>query len=80
MGYYNVMKRKNVVIRAPLLSQSGYGVHSRQIAKYLLNRKDFVTQRSLQLLVGKRRSLLTYLKNKDIVRYRNIVAELGLRK
>jgi len=43
MGYYNVMKRKNVVIRAPLLSQSGYGVHSRQIAKYLLNRKDFVT-------------------------------------
>lgn len=44
------------------------------------NRKDFVTQRSLQLLVGKRRSLLTYLKNKDIVRYRNIVAELGLRK
>jgi len=37
------MKRKNVVIRAPLLSQSGYGVHSRQIAKYLLNRKDFVT-------------------------------------
>jgi small subunit ribosomal protein S15 len=44
------------------------------------NRKDFVTQRSLQLLVGKRRSLLTYLKNKDIVRYRAIVADLGLRK
>jgi len=44
------------------------------------NRKDFVTQRSLQLLVGKRRSLLTYLKNKDITRYRSIVAELGLRK
>jgi glycosyltransferase involved in cell wall biosynthesis len=37
------MNRKNVVIRAPLLSQSGYGVHSRQIAKYLLNRGDFVT-------------------------------------
>jgi small subunit ribosomal protein S15 len=44
------------------------------------NRKDFVTQRSLQLLVGKRRSLLNYLKNKDITRYRSIVAELGLRK
>ncbi|MFT6747040.1 MAG: small subunit ribosomal protein S15 [Glaciecola sp.] len=44
------------------------------------NRKDYVTQRSLQLLVGKRRSLLTYLKNKDIVRYRAIVADLGLRK
>lgn len=37
------MNRKNVVIRAPLLSQSGYGVHSRQIVKYLLNRDDFVT-------------------------------------
>jgi small subunit ribosomal protein S15 len=44
------------------------------------NRKDFVTQRSLQLLVGKRRSLLSYLKSKDILRYRSIVAELGLRK
>lgn len=44
------------------------------------NRKDYVTQRSLQLLVGKRRSLLTYLKNKDIVRYRSIIAELSLRK
>lgn len=44
------------------------------------NRKDFVTQRSLQLLVGKRRSLLNYLKKKDIERYRSIVAELSLRK
>lgn len=37
------MNRKNVVIRAPLLSQSGYGVHSRQIAKHLFSREDFVT-------------------------------------
>tara|TARA_B100000700_G_scaffold322964_1_gene425719 strand:- start:3260 stop:4426 length:1167 start_codon:yes stop_codon:yes gene_type:complete len=37
---------KNVIIRAPLLSCSGYGVHSRQIFKWLLTRKDFnvVTQ------------------------------------
>ncbi|MCB9222907.1 MAG: 30S ribosomal protein S15 [Crocinitomicaceae bacterium] len=44
------------------------------------NRKDFGTQRALQLLVGKRRSLLDYLKNKDIERYRAIVKELGLRR
>ena len=44
------------------------------------NRKDYGTQRSLQLLVGKRRSLLDYLKKKDIVRYREIVKELGLRR
>lgn len=44
------------------------------------NRKDFNTQRSLVLLVGKRRSLLDYLKRKDIERYRSIVKELGLRR
>ena len=44
------------------------------------NRKDFVTQRSVQLLVGKRRSLLDYLIKKDITRYRAIIKELGIRK
>jgi|TARA_B110000305_G_scaffold207477_1_gene239015 small subunit ribosomal protein S15 len=44
------------------------------------NRKDYATQRALQLLVGKRRSLLDYLKKKDIERYRSIVKELGLRR
>lgn len=44
------------------------------------NHKDYNTQRSLIKLVGKRRSLLDYLKKKDIERYRAIVKELGLRK
>lgn len=44
------------------------------------NRHDYATQRALQLLVGKRRSLLDYLKKKDIERYRAIVKELGLRR
>lgn len=44
------------------------------------NRKDFVTQRSLQKMVGKRRSLLDYLKNKDIEKYRKLIADLGLRR
>ncbi|MDG2062865.1 MAG: 30S ribosomal protein S15, partial [Flavobacteriaceae bacterium] len=44
------------------------------------NRKDFNTERSLVRLVGKRRSLLDYLKTKDINRYRAIVKELSLRK
>jgi small subunit ribosomal protein S15 len=44
------------------------------------NRKDFNTERSLVRLVGKRRSLLDYLKKKDIARYRAIIKELGLRK
>ena len=44
------------------------------------NAKDFNTERSLVRLVGKRRSLLDYLKAKDILRYREIIKELGIRK
>ena len=44
------------------------------------NRKDYNTERSLVKLVGKRRALLDYLAKKDIMRYRAIVKELGLRK
>ena len=44
------------------------------------NHKDFNTERSLVKLVGKTRRLLDYLKNKDITRYRAIIAELGIRK
>ncbi|MDT0641657.1 30S ribosomal protein S15 [Zunongwangia sp. F363] len=44
------------------------------------NRKDFNSERSLVRLVGKRRSLLDYLMKKDIMRYRAIIQELGLRK
>ena len=45
-----------------------------------VNKKDFGTQRALIGLVGKRRSLLDYLKRKDIERYRSIIKELNLRK
>ena len=44
------------------------------------NKKDFITERSLVKLVGKRRQLLDYLKTKDIERYRSIISELSLRK
>lgn len=44
------------------------------------NKKDFGTQRSLLNLVGKRRSLLDYLKKNDIERYRAVVKKLDLRK
>ena len=44
------------------------------------NKKDYSTQRSLVRLVGKRRSLLDYLKKKDIERYRSIIKELKLRR
>ena len=41
-GKMTVVKgsQKSVILRAPVLTQSGYGVHSRQIARWLLNRSD----------------------------------------
>ena len=51
------------------------------LTKYLKkNKKDNNTKRSLVLLVGKRRRMLDYLKQKDIERYRKIVKSLKLRK
>lgn len=44
------------------------------------NKKDFATQKSLIALVGKRRSMLDYLKHTDIARYRAIIKKLDLRK
>jgi len=42
--------------------------------------KDHSTRRGLLKLVGKRRRLLNYLMERDIERYRAIIAELGIRK
>ena len=44
------------------------------------NKKDFHSNRGLLMMVGKRKSLLEYLKNEDINRYRELVSKLGLRK
>ena len=44
------------------------------------NRHDYNTERSLVKLVGKRRSLLYYLKKTEINRYREIIKVLNIRK
>ena len=44
------------------------------------HKKDFHSRRGLLKMVGQRRSLLNYLKSKDIDRYRNIINRLGLRR
>ncbi|WP_432400470.1 30S ribosomal protein S15 [Wukongibacter sp. M2B1] len=44
------------------------------------HKKDHHSRRGLLKMVGKRRNLLNYLKNKDIERYRDLIAKLGLRK
>ncbi|MEA3230179.1 MAG: 30S ribosomal protein S15 [Thermodesulfobacteriota bacterium] len=44
------------------------------------HKKDHHTRRGLLMLVGQRRRLLNYVKNKDVQRYRDIVKTLGLRR
>mgnify|MGYP001063089617 CR=1 FL=1 len=45
-----------------------------------IHKKDHHSRRGLLLMVGKRRRLLNYVKNKDVQRYRGIIKELGLRR
>lgn len=45
-----------------------------------IHKKDHHSRRGLLKMVGQRRNLLNYLKSKDIERYRNLIARLGLRK
>ena len=42
--------------------------------------KDHNTRRSLLKTVGKRKKLLTYLREKDIEEYRSLIKQLGIRK
>jgi small subunit ribosomal protein S15 len=42
--------------------------------------KDHHSRRGLLRMVGKRRRLLDYLKDKDVARYRTIIERLGIRK
>ena len=44
------------------------------------HKKDHHSRRGLLKMVGQRRGLLSYLKGKDIERYRALINELGLRK
>lgn len=44
------------------------------------HKKDHHSRRGLLKLVGQRRRLLEYLKNKEVNRYRKIIERLGLRK
>ncbi|MFK5890119.1 MAG: 30S ribosomal protein S15 [Flavobacteriaceae bacterium] len=88
---YLTKETKQEIFKKHGKSESDTGASEGQIALFTFrinhltehlkkNRKDFNTERSLVKLVGKRRSLLDYLKASDITRYRAIIKELGLRK
>lgn len=45
-----------------------------------VHKKDHHSRRGLLKMVGKRRGLLNYIKNKDFNRYSQIIEQLGLRR
>jgi small subunit ribosomal protein S15 len=47
---------------------------------FKIHKKDHHSRRGLLKLVGQRRRLLDYLRNKDLERYRSVIQQLGLRK
>nr|YP_009577666.1 ribosomal protein S15 [Vatica mangachapoi]YP_009947014.1 ribosomal protein S15 [Vatica guangxiensis]YP_010039679.1 ribosomal protein S15 [Vatica odorata]YP_010207221.1 ribosomal protein S15 [Vatica xishuangbannaensis]YP_010207295.1 ribosomal protein S15 [Vatica rassak]YP_010691023.1 ribosomal protein S15 [Vatica bantamensis]ARO74586.1 ribosomal protein S15 [Vatica odorata]QBG64569.1 ribosomal protein S15 [Vatica mangachapoi]QOH91332.1 ribosomal protein S15 [Vatica guangxiensis]QOY46089. len=53
----------------------------RRLTSHLeLHRKDYLSQRGLRKILGKRRRLLSYLSKKSEVRYKNLIRELGIRE
>jgi small subunit ribosomal protein S15 len=82
---------KNEIIEKFKVHPTDTGSSEVQIAlitdriKYLtdhfkVHKKDHHSRQGLLKLVGQRRSLLDYLKRKDVNKYRTILKELGLRK
>jgi len=83
--------KKSEIIEKFKTHESDTGSSEVQIAlltdriKYLtehfkVHKKDHHSRQGLLKLVGQRRSLLDYLKSKDVGKYRTILTELGLRK
>jgi len=84
-------KKKEEVIEEFKLHESDTGSPEVQVAllthriTYLTehlkeHKKDHHSRRGLLVLVGRRRSLLDYLKEKDIERYRSLIKRLGIRR
>lgn len=83
--------KKNEIIEKYKVHPSDTGSSEVQIAlltdriKYLTehfktHKKDHHSRQGLLKLVGQRRSLLDYLKKKDIAKYRTLIQDLGIRK
>ncbi len=83
--------KKNEIIEKFKIHESDTGSSEVQIAlltdriKYLTehfktHKKDHHSRQGLLKLVGQRRSLLDYLKKKDINKYRELIKALGIRK
>ncbi|MGE0090454.1 MAG: 30S ribosomal protein S15 [Bacteroidales bacterium] len=88
---YLTVEKKQEIFKEFGKSETNTGSTEGQIAIYThrighltehlkINKKDFSTQRALLKLVGRRRRLLDYLKDKDVEKYRTLIKDLNIRK
>ncbi|MCR2820673.1 30S ribosomal protein S15 [Lederbergia panacisoli] len=84
-------ERKNEIINQYKIHENDTGSPEVQIAVLTedinklndhlrMHKKDHHSRRGLLKMVGRRRNLLTYLRNKDVQRYRELINSLGLRR
>ena len=53
----------------------------RRLTSHLeLHRKDYLSQRGLRKILGKRQRLLSYLSKKNKIRYKELISELDIRE
>ena len=85
------MELKNVTIENNRLHETDTGSPEVQVAimtarinhltdHLRVHAKDHHSRRGLLMLVGRRRSMLDYVRKNDVERYRAIIAKLGLRR
>jgi small subunit ribosomal protein S15 len=85
------VERKKEIVEAYQTHQNDTGSPEVQIAilsekiaylteHFQVHAKDHHSRRGLLRMVGKRRRLLDYLKDKDAARYRTVIERLGIRK
>ncbi|MEK3886929.1 30S ribosomal protein S15 [Bacillus sp. FSL K6-3431] len=84
-------ERKNEIINQYKIHETDTGSPEVQIAVLTadintlndhlrMHKKDHHSRRGLMKMVGRRRNLLTYLRNNDVQRYRELINSLGLRR
>ena len=84
-------EKKNAIIKEYAIKEGDTGSPEVQVAVLTAriaeltehlkdNPNDNHSKRGLNMMIGRRRGLLDYLKKSDIERYRNLISRLGLRK
>ena len=83
--------RKNEIIKEYAIKEGDTGSPEVQVAvlteqinqlnsHLLVHQHDFHSRRGLYQMIGQRRRLLGYLRNKDVTRYQALIQRLGLRR